>query len=115
VTADGGVKETAALRRPGQTDEIEVVFKQQRDVFAGADTKRAERLGAAVRQRVEFGIGQCLATSGHAVGDLVRLRLRKSRWMFHGVSSQCALPCLRPSALLPQAKAASDDFLHDFR
>ena len=84
VTADRGVIEPRALRRPADFHERQPVLDQERDVVAGLQPQRAKQMRALVRQLVELAIADRLAASRHLIGDLVGLGAGVNGGVSHG-------------------------------
>ncbi len=59
--ADGGVDQARALGAPADLEEPRIVLQEQRDVVAGLEAERAEKLRDAVGLLVELPVGHRLA------------------------------------------------------
>jgi len=72
---DGGIDQARALGAPADLEEAGVVLQEERDVVAGRESQRAEKLRDAIGLLVELPIGHRLAAAGHDVGGLIGMAL----------------------------------------
>jgi hypothetical protein len=103
--ADGGVDQARALGTPADLEEARIVLEEDRDVIAGGQAERAEKLRDAVGLLVELAVGHRLAAARHDVGRLVGVLLGVDVGVHVGPhetgrnEARQALTRFRPSAL----------------
>jgi hypothetical protein len=69
--ADGAIDQARALGAPADLEEARVVLQEERDMVAGLEPQRAEKLRNAAGLLVELPVGHRLAAASHDIGRLV--------------------------------------------